>query len=73
MKACKSQQHDIINKELEKNIDLISEVKTKAKVQMNILHKEEVLEEKKRLEAKRLFSKRSQQNKIDVEGDQDLD
>jgi len=65
MKAANVKKQDIIEKELQKNVDLISEPKIKSKIQMNILQKEEEMDEKKKLYAKNLFSKKS--NKIDLE------
>ena len=73
MKAAKIKKQDIINKELEKNVDLISEIHTKTKIQYNISQKEEELEQRRRIEAKNLFSKKRNSNKIDIEGDEDLE
>lgn len=68
MKAAKIKKKDIIEKELEKNIDLISEVKTKEKIKYNILHKEEETEEK-RMAAKNLFMKKNSK-KMDIESNE---
>lgn len=74
MKAAKIKKKDIIEKELEKNIDLISEVKTKEKIKYNILQKEEETEEK-RIAAKNLFMKKNSK-KMDIEsndGEEDFE
>lgn len=74
MKAAKIKKKDIIEKELEKNIDLISEVNTKEKIKYNILQKEEETEEK-RIAAKNLFMKKKSKN-MDIEsndGEEDFE
>lgn len=72
MKAANIKKKDIIEKELEKNVDLISEPSIKNKIQMNIIQKETEMEEKNKAYAKSLFSKRNP-NKIDLEDENDDD
>lgn len=68
MKAANLKKQDFIQKELQKNVDLISEPTIKSKIKLNILEKEE--EEKTKAYAKNLFSKKKT-NKIDLEENED--
>ena len=67
MKAANLKKQDFIEKELQKNVDLISEPTIKSKIKMNILEKEE---EKTKAYAKSLFSKKKA-TKIDLEENED--
>ena len=68
MKAANLKKQDFIEKELQKNVDLISEPTLKSKIKLNILEKQE--EEQTKAYAKNLFSKKKT-NKIDLEENED--